>query len=124
MFLMSMVVLIGMPAVLNAQQRNVTEGAVFWRVDFSLARGNNLCPGNFSGGAGVKDGNFHILFNRRESALTLPLQPDGSGQGDVEIDWGHPGRKPVRVTVPPGTGPREVQIVGLTNNCTYRVLPR
>ena len=95
-----------------------------WRVYLGLVSGPiGYCTGAAHLWVRETNGKFS-LFDARNKAesWTLPMAADGSiAAAETRDDLN---RRPVRVTVPAGSGPRPFDILDLNQACRYRMEPR
>jgi len=110
-------VALGFPAVSGLAQTGQE-----WKVSFQLVSGNKSCGAGGRGTIEVKDGVLTVFSEGMSSPnWKIQLAADGSANAVVGI-VDHPTRG-VRVTVPAGTGPREIQAVSERYSCVFRYIP-
>lgn len=95
-----------------------------WRVSMALLSG----PGNYcQDGANLwvreAEGKFRLFDARnRFEGWSLPMAADGSITA-LEVQDALRANRKVRVTVPPGNGPRPFDMLELGQACRYRMSP-
>lgn len=96
-----------------------------WRVYMSLHGGPaTFCQDVAHLWVREGDGKFHLFDARnRFEGWSLPMAADGSITA-LEVRDGLRGNKQVRVTVPPGSGPRSFAVLELGYACRYHFEPR
>ena len=116
-----------MPAVASGRLLGASAQAQapgHWRVYLSLTSGPiGYCTSVAHLWVRESNGKFS-LFDARNKAesWTVPMAPDGSiAAAETRDDLN---RRPVRVTVPPGSGPGNFDILDLSQACRYRMEPR
>jgi hypothetical protein len=96
-----------------------------WTVTVQQTAGNDrLCVlGSRGGIVRVEDDMMTLEFPN----VTIPgplwrakLAPDGRFDGEAE---GLTIKANMRLTIPAGTGPREIKMIRLRQNCSYRIIP-
>lgn len=91
-----------------------------WPISASLDTGNQYC-GGFPARVREEGGTFTILSNQGKALGSIPMAADGSASGEFKmpIPANTVNSGIMKVTVPPGHGPRDFQMVNLQWGCRY-----
>jgi hypothetical protein len=98
--------------------------AAGWRLTMQLVSGSPACDEGDRGSVSIARGTLSFFHQGEPFARwTVPLAADGSAQArakalsdKLHLDY-------VRVTVPAGTGPREIAMLTEESACRYRLIP-
>jgi hypothetical protein len=91
-----------------------------WKGTISAVTVNNMCSQGDRGMALDSGRAISVIWGRR-FLFGAPLKADGSTELWTRTSTGN--NTQAKVTVVPGTGPREVSWVTFSNACRYRVVP-
>lgn len=96
-----------------------------WKTSIVQVSGNteSCKPGNRGSITVIGDSLFAFDGTWIAPIFGVKVGPNGSADIDTMTSYGRSAQARARVTVVPGTGPREVQYVTYTNACGYKIIP-